>query len=119
MTENSAPTVEEPQVRRTERRFEIHADDSGQPAGFTLYRDYTTEDGAVQRIFPHTEVKDEFGGHGLASTLVREALDLTVADGVAIVPVCPYVKSWIEKHEGYTEHVVKPTPDHLQFLSRR
>ena len=119
MTENTAPTVQEPQVRRTDRRFEIHVDDSGQPAGFTLYRDYTTDGGSVQRIVPHTEVKDEFEGHGLASTLVREALDLSVAEGVAIVPVCPYVKNWIEKHDGYAEHVVKTTPDHLQFLSGR
>ena len=107
------------QVRRTEDRFEIHADASGTPAGFTLYRDFTTPDGAVQRIFPHTEIRGEFGGQGLASILVRQALDQSIQDGMAIVPVCPYVKSWVEKHEGYAEHVVKPTPDHLQFLSQR
>ena len=32
----------------------------------------------AERIFPHTLVKDEYAGQGLASILVREALDQTV-----------------------------------------
>ena len=40
---------------------------------------------------PHTEVDEEFGGRGLATILVREALDATRAAGLRIVPVCPMV----------------------------
>lgn len=119
MTENSntTPTLDAPEVRRTDDRYEIHVDDTGNAAGFTMYLDHTAEDGTIERTFPHTVVKDEYGGHGLASILVKQALEATIADGARIVPVCPYVKSWLDRHEGYAEHVVKPTPEHLQLLS--
>ncbi len=45
----------------------------GQTAGFTEFVDRETDSG-TQRIFPHTEVDEAFGGRGLATILVREAL---------------------------------------------
>ena len=124
MTEQTTPPDtgddrQDPQVKKTDRRFEIHVDDSGRPAGFTLYLDHTAADGTVQRIFPHTEIRGEFGGQGLGSVLVRQALDRSIEEGVTIIPVCPYVKSWIQKHEGYAQHTAKPTPEHLQLISGR
>jgi uncharacterized protein len=114
------PTLEDPRViLGAKPRFEIHVDDSGEPAGETYIKDIETADGVRQRIFPHTEVKEEFGGHGLASTLVRQALDASIAEGLQIVTVCPYVKSWVKKHPEYQEHVVPTTPEHLQALSER
>ena len=117
---HQTPTLENPQViQGTKPRFEIHVDGSGEPAGKTYIKDIETADGVKQRIFPHTEVKEEFGGHGLASTLVRQALDVSIAEGFQIVAVCPYVKSWVKKHPEYQEHVVPTTPVHLRSLDRR
>lgn len=117
---HQSPTLENPRVLRGAKpRFEIHVDGSGEPAGTTYIKDIETAEGVRQRIFPHTEVKEEFGGHGLASTLVRRALDASIAEGFEIVAVCPYVKSWVGKHPEYQEHVVPTTPDHLQALERR
>lgn len=117
---HSSPTLEKPRVARGAKpRFEIHVDDSGELAGMTYIKDIETAEGVKQRIFPHTEVKEEFGGHGLASTLVRQALDASIAEGFEIVAVCPYVKGWVKKHPEYQEHVVPTTPDHLQALERR
>jgi predicted GNAT family acetyltransferase len=117
---HQTPTLENPQViQGTKPRFEIHVDGSGEPAGKTYIKDIETADGVKQRIFPHTEVKEEFGGHGLASTLVRQALDASIAEGFQIVAVCPYVKNWVKKHPEYQEHVVPTTPEHLQSLDRR
>lgn len=112
----STPTLEHPEVRDAGTRFEIHVDDSGSPAGFTVYRDTTAEDGTAERIFPHTVVGEEFSGHGLAGTLVAQALAETVEAGRRIVPVCPYVKSWLGKHPEYDAQVVAPEPRHLRAL---
>ena len=51
-----------------------------------------------RRIFVHTEVDPAHEGHGYASTLVRAALDDAREHGTLIVPLCPYVADWIERH---------------------
>ena len=58
-----------------------------------------TRDG--RRIFPHTEVQPEYGGRGLATILVAEALDATRAAGLRIVPACSMVSGYIDKHPEY------------------
>ncbi|GAA4772284.1 GNAT family N-acetyltransferase [Citricoccus nitrophenolicus] len=119
MTEQP-PTLQNPSViQGSKPRYEIHVDDSGEPAGKTYFTDHESVQGVHQRIFPHTEVGEEFGGHGLASTLVRRALDASIAQGYRIVAVCPYVKGWLEKHPEYQEHVDPTTPEHLQALQNR
>lgn len=56
--------------------------------------------------FTHTEVEPEFEGRGVASALVREALDDVRAKGKCkVVPVCPYVKVWIQRHPDYHDLV--------------
>ncbi len=59
-------------------RFTISVD--GQQAGFTEFVDHEG-----QRIFPHTVVDEEFSGRGLATILVREALEATRDAGMRIV----------------------------------
>lgn len=92
-----------------------------QEAGEERYLDVEIDgtDGAgraPERIFFHTVVHDAYGGQGLASQLVREAVDQTIAEGRAIVPVCPYVVAWVNKHPEVAEHVVEATPAHLRAL---
>ncbi|MDY6055780.1 GNAT family N-acetyltransferase [Micrococcus sp.] len=112
----TTPDLDRPEVRDLGDRYGIFVDASDVPAGFTQYVEHTEEDGTRVRIFPHTEVGEAFSGQGLASTLVREALDDSIASGWRIVPVCPYVKRWIDRHTGYEEHVVSATGKHLRAL---
>ena len=49
-------------------------------------------------VLVHTEVPDELGGRGLGGVLVQAALDRAAADGLTIVPQCPFARSWLEKH---------------------
>lgn len=49
-------------------------------------------------IFTHTETDPSFEGQGVASQLVRWALDDVRARGLRVVPVCPFVKEYIGKH---------------------
>lgn len=92
-------------------RFEISVDEG--VAGSALFVDRDD-----RRIFFHTEVGEEFGGRGLGGTLVRQALDATHADGLTIVPVCPYVKHFLDKHDDWADSVSRPTPDDLHVVPR-
>ena len=74
-------------------------------AGFA---DYRVTARAGSRAFVHTEVFPEFGGRGLAGTLVSEALADTRASGLRIVPFCPFVSAWLKQHPEYEEIVDWP-----------
>ena len=101
-----APTA----VTQASDRFSISVD--GQQVGFTEYVD---RDG--QRIFPHTEVRDEFGGRGLATILVKEALRATRDAGLRIVAVCPMVAGFVEKHDEFADFVDPVDTDVKRWLA--
>lgn len=69
-----------------------------------------------QRVFYHTEVDEAFGGRGLATLLIGEALDTTRAEGVRIVPVCPMVAAVVRKRPDLDDAVKPPTREILQWL---
>lgn len=79
-------------------RFEIATE--GTLAGFTQYR---RRPGLV--AFVHTEIDPRFEGRGLASALIRGALDASRADGLKVLPFCPFVNAYIEKHAEYADLV--------------
>ncbi|MET9356051.1 GNAT family N-acetyltransferase [Streptomyces sp. NPDC006617] len=108
MTQPSAtPTVERVDDMH---RYEILVD--GRRAGLTAYRDH-----GVQRVFYHTEVGDAFAGQGLAAQLVHEALTDVRRSGKRIVPVCPYVAKYLNRHEEFNDITDPVTPDVLQWLN--
>jgi len=65
----------------------------GRRAGYVAYR---RRAGAI--AFTHTEIEPEFEGMGLGGTLVREALSRARSEGLAVLPFCPFVRSYIERH---------------------
>src|SRR5690606_2721867 len=79
---------------------------------------YLDVDGAdrPERILHHTLVTEEYEGQGLASRLVQEVVEDTIAAGRAVVPVCPYVARWMTKHSEFAAHVIEPTPEHRAAL---
>lgn len=79
-------------------RYEILVD--GTLAGFTHYMPH---EGSL--VFDHTLIKENFSGRGLASVLVRGALDDVRATGVRIVPLCEYIAGWLPKHPDYEDLV--------------
>jgi predicted GNAT family acetyltransferase len=46
----------------------------------------------------HTEVPEPLRGRGLANQLVRAALDYAHFNQLKVVPICPFVKLYLEKH---------------------
>jgi len=81
-----------------EQRFEIH--DGGTLAGFVEYVDH-----GDHVVLPHTRVFEEFGGRGLASILVRGALDDLRAGGRRVHATCPYVRAWLRRNPDYADLV--------------
>ena len=59
--------------------------------------------------FTHTEVDPQAGESGLGSKLVRAALDDVRAQGGTVVPLCPFVRGWIQKHPDYADLVAQRT----------
>jgi uncharacterized protein len=49
-------------------------------------------------ILVHTEVPEVWGGHGIGGRLVRAALARAKADGLTLVPWCPYARRWLKEH---------------------
>lgn len=83
-------------VNEDEGRYEITVDDV--LAGFTEFQIH----GDVAN-FPHTVIESEFGGRGLATELIRGALDDMRARGLKVRPRCPFVRAFIEKHPDYAD----------------
>jgi len=87
-------------VRRDDEaaRYEITVD--GAAGGHAEFRQI---EGAT--VFTHTVVDDALEGQGVGGDLVRGALDDVRARGGRVVPLCGFVRSWIERHEPYADLV--------------
>lgn len=52
-----------------------------------------------------THVGEAFGGRGVGSALVKFALDDARTNDLKIVPICPFVAAYIERHPEYADLV--------------
>src|SRR5215468_8994043 len=52
-------------------------------------------------FFIHTEVPHELEGQGVASKLVKTALDDARMQHLTVVPFCPFVAGYIRRHPDY------------------
>ncbi len=85
-------------VTDTGDSYVIRAD--GVQVGLSLYRRR-----GDRVVFTHTEVDPAFEGHGVGSALARAALDDVRARGLRAVPLCPFVRAWIDRHPDYEDLV--------------
>ena len=69
-----------------------------------------------QRVFYHTEIDPAFGGHGLATILVEEALNSARDEGKRIVPVCSMIGTVLKKHPEFDNITDPVTPDILRWV---
>lgn len=87
---------------RDGRPVELARDDEGHRYTATLEgRTVAIADVAVTSelvVFTHTETDPSVEGQGVASTLVAWALDDVRGRGLAVLPLCPFVKAYIGRH---------------------
>ena len=72
-------------------RYEARVGDA--LAGFL---DYRLDGGRI--VLVHTETQDGFEGRGVGSALVEAAFDAAGDAGLAVVPECPFVRTYLTRH---------------------
>jgi predicted GNAT family acetyltransferase len=76
---------------------------------------YVGQDGAIlaemvynmpspdKMVIEHTEVDDSLAGKGVGKQLVGTAVEYARANGIKIVPMCPFAKSVLEKVKDWQD----------------
>lgn len=94
-SDTNVEVTDNPAANRYEARI------GGEVAGVA---DYITTDELI--VFTHTEVDPSFEGKGVGGALARGALDdVRARGGRRVMPMCPFIKGWIERHPDYVDLV--------------
>jgi predicted GNAT family acetyltransferase len=80
---------------RAHQRYELTVD------GHLAATYYKLSDGVI--TFIHTDVPPELSGKGVGSALIKGALDQVRAEGLQVIPDCPFVRAYIGKHAEYAD----------------
>jgi uncharacterized protein len=78
-------------------RFEAHI------GGKTAFLAYRRMPGKL--VLVHTEVPTEVAGQGIGSELVSAGLEFSRAQGLMLVPLCPFATDYIRRHPEYLDLV--------------
>jgi predicted GNAT family acetyltransferase len=76
-------------------RFELDID------GYQAVAYYRMTPGVI--TFVHTEVPQALSGQGVATRLIRGALEMVRALGLKVVAQCPFVSAFMGKHPEYND----------------
>lgn len=79
-------------------RYEITVD--GELAGYSEYVDHPD-----RRVVTHTVTLPEFEGRGVGTALLRGVLDDIRSRGIRVVPSCPFLRAFLERHKGEYDDV--------------
>ena len=83
---------------REKHRFETFID------GYPAIIEYLVEPGVL--VLEHTEVDPALKGRGVASDLVENVLLQIELLGLKVIPKCPFVQKYIQKHPEWESIVV-------------
>ena len=87
-------------VENDEKGRQFHAEVDGHRA----HLDYVRHpDGTLDLI--HTEVDPALRGKGVGEAVVRFAFDAARSGGFKLIPTCPFVKKFVERHPEYADLV--------------
>jgi predicted GNAT family acetyltransferase len=82
---------------KTQSRFELNVE------GAIAFANYRLAPSTV--VITHTETPRALRGRGIASTLVKGALELIRADGLKVVAGCGFVVDYLQKHPEFSDLV--------------
>ena len=86
----------------TARRFSIAL-----PEGMAYLAYAPAGEGTID--LQHTIVPPEAQGHGIASALALAAFEHARANGLRVIPSCPFVSEWLEGHADQRDLVAGAT----------
>jgi RimJ/RimL family protein N-acetyltransferase/predicted GNAT family acetyltransferase len=87
LAEAAAPVTD----NQAAARFEVWVD--GHLAALPYRRD------GQRLVLIHTEVPAVLSSHGLGGRLVTAAVDRAAREGLTIVPLCPFARDWLSRHQ--------------------
>jgi len=92
-------------IRDSEAANRYEAREDGELAGFL---DYVVRRGHIALI--HTETLAPHQGRGIGERLIRFALDDARRRSLRVIPICPYVRAFVERHPEMQDIVVGMDP---------
>jgi len=74
--------------------------------------DYAQSNGRLNLL--HTEVPKQYQGRGIGSDLVKAALEYARAEKLQVIPTCPFVVIYINRHPEYLDLIALPYRQKIQ-----
>jgi predicted GNAT family acetyltransferase len=89
--------MEQAQVHdnREKMRFEMQVD------GQVVFADYRRQPGRL--VITYVEAPVALRGTGAAGRLMKGMLEEARAEGVKVLPLCPYARAWMQRHPEYKD----------------
>lgn len=78
-----------------EHRFEVVAE------GHRAVSEYIMA--GKQIVLAHTEVPKALEGRGIGSALTRAVLEHARAEGLTVIPICPFARAFLQRHSEYRD----------------
>ena len=79
-----------------EHRFEL-----AMPEGMSILKYTMRQPDTIALV--HTEVPKALTGKGIAARLAHDALEFARANHLRVIPICPYVRAYLERHPEYAD----------------
>lgn len=89
------------QLNEEESRFELRLDND------VAFIDFKVSKGG-DLYMVHTEVPPIFKGKGVGHKLVRESLEIIENDGCLMIPICPFVRAFVQSNREDYENILSP-----------
>lgn len=78
---------------KAQHRYELTLD------GHTAFIEYALSGTEINLL--HTEVPEALGGKGIGSALAQFALETAIGASYSVIPSCPFIRKYMERHEAY------------------
>lgn len=84
---------------KEKKRFETEIE------GHQAFVEYSVKPGIL--VLEHTEVDKALGGKGVGSEMIETVLLEIELRGLKVIPECPFIEKYIEKHPEWKSIVAK------------
>jgi predicted GNAT family acetyltransferase len=93
------PTVADAENNAAAHRFELRLSEGTAELRYRMR-------GPTTIVLAHTEVPAGARGRGIASRLAHDALEYARQHQLRVIPTCPYVRAYIQRHPEFADLVV-------------